>query len=346
MLLTRRTFVQSSLAASLVVAAEATHSGWLLKPDAPIRIAIAGLGASAIEHISLFAAIPGVHIVALADPSNSKLRAAIDQFAQLGRPRPSLYNGLSSLLDHSAIDALSLPSDENLAAISLHEVLATRIPVLIDLPPRNFPHRDFLAIQKAQVRLRAVDRLYPGAQTNIQAQWRRRLLQPKSSPQIRTARLILERQLSASQLRAVLIAALEAVLGSHPTPATQLTAWLQDPSIIEFTRASTVLQVHLQPQISHFDRLDVDLLPRSSRASILSLGEPHRTMQVPIWRAPDSRSSLRTVLTFLGEARSPSTLPTRQGETDPMDTATDASLSFAAASIVDRALALVEPRIN
>jgi hypothetical protein len=338
MFLTRRTFIQSSLAASLAVAAEATGAGWLLNPDHPIRIAIAGLGPAAEEHISLFAALPGVHIVALADTSNSKRQAALAQLTALGRPRPSLYSSLFSLLGHAAIDAFSLPVDVNSAADSLKELLATRLPVFTDLPPRDLSHGEFLALQQAPVRLRTTDRLYPGARSNIHAQWKRQSPQPEPGLQPCSARLVLERRLPPPQLRAVLIAALEAILDPHLTPAAPLAAWSQDPGVIKITRASTVLQVHLARHISPFERLEVDLLPRSSGASILSLGQSNRTIQVPIWRVPDSRSSLCTVMGFLNQTRASFGKRTPGSAIYTAERATNASVSFAAAAVVDRAL--------
>ena len=80
----------------------------------------------------------------------------------------------------------------------------------------------------------------------------------RSAYESRFARLILERQLTPSQLRAVLIAALGAVL-EPISSAAALAAWPENPNVIEFTRASTVLHIHLPPQISNFDSLDVDL---------------------------------------------------------------------------------------
>ena len=336
MFLTRRTFVQSSLAASLAVAAEATGAGWLLNPNCPIRIAIADLGAAAEEHISLFAALPGVHIVALADTSHSKRQVALAQLTALGCPRPFLYSSLSSLLGHVAVDAFSLPADISSAAYSLKELLATRLPVFTDLPPLDLSHGEFLALQQAPVRFRTTDRLYPGARSNIHAQWKRLSPQPEPGLPPCSARLVLERRLPPPQLRAVLIAALEAILDPHLTPAAPLAAWSQDPRVI--TRASTILQVHLPRHISPFECLEVDLLPRSSGASTLSLGQPNRTMHVPIWRDPDSRSSLCTVMGFLSQTRTSFVKRTPSPAIYTAEQATNASVSFAAADVVDRAL--------
>ena len=336
MFLTRRTFVQSSIAASLAVAAKATGSGWLLDTDHPVRIAIAGLGPAAAEHISLFAALSGVHIVALADASHLKRQAALAQLTALGCPRPSLYSSLSSLLGHVAVDAFSLPAAVNSAAYSLKELLATRLPVFTDLPPLDLSHGDFLALQHAPVRFRTTDRLYAGARSNIHAQWKRLSPQPTPGLPPCSARIVLERRLPPAQLRAVLIAALEAILDPHLTPTAPLAAWSQDPRVI--TRASTLLQVHLPRHISAFECLEVDLLPRSSGASILSLGQPNRTIQVPIWRDPDSRSSLCTVMGFLSQTRNSFGRCTPSPTIYTAEQATGASVSVAAAAVVDRAL--------
>ncbi len=336
MLLTRRTFVQSSLAASLAVAADASGAGWLLNPNHPVRIAIAGLGPATEEHISLFAALPGAHIVALADASHARRQAALAQITALGNPRPSVYASLPSLLHHTGIDALSLPVDEDSPGFSLEEILSTRLPALLDLPPRNLSYGDLMVLQKAPIYFHATDRLYPGAQAKIHYQWKRPSPQPEVDPQKRFARLALERRLSPPQLRAVLIAALGAVLEPISTSPAALSAWSKDPDVIEFTRALTVLHIHLPPQISNFDSLDVDLLPRSSGASFLSLSQPQRTMQFPIWKEHDRQSSLRTVMSFLSQIQARCYKRTSLSRTYTADKATDTFLTSAAASVVDR----------
>jgi hypothetical protein len=338
MLLTRRTFVQSSFAASLAVAADATGAGWLVNPNHPVRIAIVGLGPAAEEHISLFAALPGAQIVALADASHARRQAALAQITALGNPRPSVYASLPSLLDHDGIDAFSLPADEDSRVYSMHEILATRLPVLLDLPPRNLSYGDLTLLQKAPVHFRATDRLYPGTQANIHYQWQRPALQLEIGPQKRFARLTLERRLSPSQLRAVLIAGLGAVLEPISTSAATLLAWSKDPNVIGFTRASTLLHIDLPPQISNFDTLEIELLPRSSGASILSLGQPQRTMQFPIWKVPDSQSSLRTVMSFLRQTQARFARRTSSTRTHTADEAREAYLTPAAAFVVDRAV--------
>jgi hypothetical protein len=344
-ILTRRTFVQSSLAASLAVAAESTRAGWLLESHDPIRVAVAGLGPAASEHIALYAALPGVQIVGLTDRSRSRVHAALTQLEELGRFGARVYTSLGKMLSYSGLHAISVPSEDDDAGSSLREILATGLPVLTDVPPREFSHRQFLATRKGLVRMRVADFLYPGALAEISTHWRK-LTRYENEPTGQSARLVLERRLSSHQLRAVIVSALQAVFDGHSGDPDCLAAWSKNPDVIGLKRAGTALHIHLPRQTADFDLLEVDLLPRSSGASLLLLSRPDQTMEIPIWRAPDSRSSLRTVMTFLGEACSPLAAPTRLGGPHPVDTAADASLSFAAASVVDRALSLVEPRID
>ena len=108
---------------------------------------------------------------------------------------------------------------------------------------------------------------------------------------------------------------------------------------LNFFRASTVARVSrflpkLRYPASQEDR-DFDLfLPRSSGASLLSLDYRTQTIAIPVWRTPDSESSLRTVMNFLGEVRSPRNVIVTN----------EAGLSFAAATIIDRVLCLLQTR--
>jgi hypothetical protein len=77
--ITRRTFLQSSLGASLAAAAEVTRCHWLLSSTTPVCIGVVGLDASALEHLSLFAAIPGAKVLGLTDGDPKRIRVALRQ---------------------------------------------------------------------------------------------------------------------------------------------------------------------------------------------------------------------------------------------------------------------------
>jgi hypothetical protein len=136
-LLTRRTFLHSSLVAGLASAAEATRTRWLLSSTGPVRVGVAGLGASALEHLALFAAIPGAEIVGLADSQLSRTTQALRQLRELGQPAPVV----DRMLDNRTLEAVSLPSGDTNAGPMFSRILAAGLPVLSDTPLRwKHPH--------------------------------------------------------------------------------------------------------------------------------------------------------------------------------------------------------------
>src|SRR5438309_969032 len=135
MLLSRRTFLQSTLTAGLAAAAEATGSRWLLRPVGGIRIGIAGLGATALDHLALFAAIPGAEIVGIADPSPKNLHAAAGYLRDNGQRPPSLYRNSADLLNDRSLHALAIPSCGKNGAQMMRDAIATGISILLDAPP-------------------------------------------------------------------------------------------------------------------------------------------------------------------------------------------------------------------
>ena len=216
MLLTRRTFMQSSLVASLSVVAEATCGTWLLRPNDPVRIAVAGLGPTAAEHLSLYAAIPGVEVVGLADPSITRLHEAVAQLKRLGQVTPRVFTRLDALMSIPAIHAISAPHDESGHGFSLTQLLDIGLPVLTDVPPPLFSYGDFLRLVKqGRVAVRSSDFIYPGALSDIHARWNRLPAHSVLGIGAHANKLVLERRLTSAQLRTVLISALRAVLDSQ-----------------------------------------------------------------------------------------------------------------------------------
>jgi hypothetical protein len=333
-LLTRRTFMQSSLVASLSVVAEATCGTWLLRPNDPVRIAVAGLGPTAAEHLSLYAAIPGVEVVGLADPSITRLREAVAKLERLGQVTPRVFTRLDALMSIPAIHAISAPHDESGHGFSLTQLLDIGLPVLTDVPPPLFSYRDFLRLKQARVAVRSSDFIYPGALSDIHARWNRIPAHSALGIGAHANKLVLERRLTSAQLRAVLISALRAVLDSKSSRSDHLDSWTNAADAIELTRACTVARIHLPAKISRFNKIDFDLLPRSSGASLLSLDYRTQTIATPVWRTPDGESSLHTVMNFLGEVRSPRNVIVTN----------EAGLSFAAATIIDRVLCLLQSK--
>ena len=173
MLLTRRTFLHSSLVAGLASAAEATRSNWLLSSSGRVRVGVAGLGASASEHLALLSAIPGVEIVGLADSDPTRATNALRQLRELGRATPVVYRDLRRMLDIQILQAIALPSNGDAeAGPILSRIVATGLPVLTDLPPVVKPHESSqffksLLTNRARVQFRLNDFVYPVSSTDL-----------------------------------------------------------------------------------------------------------------------------------------------------------------------------------
>lgn len=328
MILTRRTFVQSSLAASLAVAADATRATWLLKDKDPLRIALAGLGPETWEHLALYAAIPNVNVVGIADGTGSHFSEALAQLEKFSQPQPFVSNRLEEVLSKTLPDAISVPTAQKLD-FPLRDVLSIGLPVLTDTPPPLFAYKDFLGQRKAYVGVRSADLLYPGAMADISTRWMQTQLTNSDQTGERTARLVLERRLSMAQLRAVVICSLQAVLGSHSFLSEELASWSSNPEAVELNQTRTSARVYLPARMARFSHLDIDLLPRSKNASILSLSHRAQKMEMPVWRNPDSQSSLRTTMAFLNHVRTP------QANVISAEGPKDSETAFAAATVID-----------
>jgi hypothetical protein len=321
MLLTRRTFVQSSLAASLSIAAEATRAHWLLSPSDPIRVGIAGLGLSASEHIALYAAIPGARVAHLADESPTTAAAALSQLRDLGHPPPRLSRTLDALLADTSLHAISLPRELPAAGFTLRQIFSSGLPVLTDFLPTTSSLSLTSYPKSTQLHLRVGDLMYFEAALDLYA-WSKRSAATSNGRNDATAELTLERRLAHAESRAVMIAALNALLVSRSLPTSQLERWAQATDNVEIAQARSVVRINLPETSIGPKSLAVSLLPRASAASVFSLRDRNGSVEVPIWRQPDAQSSLRTVMNFLNSAR------TGAGSSSSLDPAITASYAI------------------
>lgn len=302
MFVTRRTFVQTSIAASLAVAAESTHTSWLLSSSDPLHIGIAGLGPSAPEHLALYAAIPGARVTHIADQSRAAIAAALSQLQNAGHPSPRVSHNLDGLLADPFLHAISLPRESPNAGFTLKQIFARRLPVLADNLPSSLSLPVTAYSKYSQLRLRIGDLIYPGATSDLSA-WSRRSAAPSADKDAAAAELTLQRKLVATETRAVLISTLNALLQASPIETSSLTRWAEAEGSFEIARARTVARVNLPDSPTGPKCLTIDLLPRNSGASLLSVRDKGGLFDVPVWRQPDAQTSLRTVMQFLASVR-------------------------------------------
>ena len=313
MLLSRRTFLQSTLTAGLAAAAEATGSSWLLRPVARIRIGIAGLGATALDHLALFAAIPGAEIVGLADPSTKNLHAAAGYLRDNGQRQPSLYRDSGDLLNDPSLHALAIPSCGQNGAQMMRDAIATGISILLDAPP-VLSQRELgqmlriLQSTRTPVHFRLADYLYPSSVTDVRS-WLTR-----SGSTGAELTLALQPFAARDDLRIPVIAALDAVLDASGATDEELQVWgTQGRRSAGIEGTGMSCSITLPPNPFKFESLLVHSFPGMLESvSTLHLRSIRGSVKLGIASQADLVSSLQTAMLFLASVRdTPSAAPKR-----------------------------------
>jgi hypothetical protein len=304
MLLTRRSFLHSSLVAGLASAAEATRSHWLLSSSGRVRVGVASLGASACEHLALLSAIPGVEIVGLADSDPNRTTKALDQLRELGRTTPVVYRNLDRMLDNRILQAIALPSNgDPESSLILNRIVAAGLPVLTDLPPVLNPQSSSQWYQATLahhvlVHFRLADFTYPTSSTDLVG-WLKR-----SGMKTTEAQLILPRTMTQQEFRVVAIAATDLLLAASPLNSEGLIRWLGSKEArIQISHAGTIGNIALPQNETGISGLRIHLLGRFPQNAELVLQHESGSMEMAISSQPNASSSLQTVMKFLTQVR-------------------------------------------
>jgi hypothetical protein len=329
---TRRTFLQSSLATGLVAAAEATRSRWLLSSAGPVRIGIAGLGASATQHLALFAAIPGAEIAGLADSEPTRTAQALRQLRELGQVAPAVYRDLDRMLENPTLQAISLPNQTAEAGPILHRVIAAGLPVLSDFPPsvespESVRLYEAVLSAPAPVHFRLADFTYPTSASDLMA-WLKR-----SGSKTAEAHLFIPRMATLQELRVAAIAATDALLAASSLSQDRLIRWVGTKDArSEMSAAGTIGNIALPQNSFGISALRVHLLGVLQQNSKFVVQHRSGSMEFAISSLPDADSSLQTAMKFLNCAR-------RRSRTDNVI----GSRAHVAAAVVDHMMNHLSP---
>jgi predicted dehydrogenase len=86
-------------------------------PSDTVRVAVAGIGGRARDHIASLMRLPNVEIVALCDPDDLHLANGQRQVAEAGRQAPRDYRDIRKLLEDKSIDAVTIASPNHWHAL-------------------------------------------------------------------------------------------------------------------------------------------------------------------------------------------------------------------------------------
>ena len=303
MSVTRRTFLQYSLAAGLTAAADATRSHWLLSRDRPMRIGVAGLGPFSEELLAIFAAIPGAQVIGITDSESKRIDLACRTLEELGQNRPCVYRDVSSMLTDTNLEAISISPHEPSMIFNLNKILKAKVPVLADCPPplelpRDQPLFDAVMAARRVIEFRLGDFIYPASIADL-PNWLNR-----SKPAPLEARLVVSPTSTKRDLRLAAIFALDALFAASTLTAEELRLWMDSTEAkIDIVNGGTLVIFALPRNPSGVTSLRVDLLGSVGQKTTLLVHHRSGRIEIAVSDRPDADSSLRTAMKFLNLAR-------------------------------------------
>jgi len=102
--------------------------------SSPLRYGIIGVGMMGLEHLRNLHALPGVEVVAVADPHGPSLERAAAEATRIGAPAPMAFTDGHDLLASGMCDAVVVATPNMTHIDVLEDVLASELPVLVEKP--------------------------------------------------------------------------------------------------------------------------------------------------------------------------------------------------------------------
>jgi len=167
--LTRRTFLQNSLAAAATVTIAGTKSsGKVLGANDTIRIAVAGLNGRGGSHVDEFGKMKNVEIVCIVDPDQRTYKKRIDQLAKLGRAEPKTATDIRKVLEDKELNAISVATPNHWHSLMTIWACQGGKDVYVEKPCSHNIHEGRIAVETARKYKRVVQH---GTQSRSSQSW-------------------------------------------------------------------------------------------------------------------------------------------------------------------------------
>jgi predicted dehydrogenase len=158
--LNRREFLGRSLAAAGVGAGFAIggtkSSGRIVGANDTVRIAVAGLNGRGGEHVSQFAAMPGVEIVCLVDPDSrtyakrlKQVETAMEKAGKSEGHAPATEKDIRRVLEDQSVDAISIATPNHWHALMTIWACQAGKDVYVEKPCSHNVHEGRVAVEAA-----------------------------------------------------------------------------------------------------------------------------------------------------------------------------------------------------
>ncbi len=167
--LTRRDFLQGTLAAAATVTIAGTKSsGKVLGANDTIRVAIAGLNGRGGAHVGAFAPMKGVQVVCLVDPDTATFSKRVKQVEKLGKNTPRTVQDVRKALEAKDIDALTIATPNHWHSLMTIWACQAGKDVYVEKPCSHNVHEGRIAVETARKHGRIVQH---GTQSRSSSSW-------------------------------------------------------------------------------------------------------------------------------------------------------------------------------
>ena len=167
--LTRRRFLQSSLAAAATVTIAGTKSsGKVLGANDTIRLAVAGLNGRGGDHVAEFLKLKDVEIVCLIDPDTRTYGKRFKQIAAKGGRAPKTVQDVRQALEDKDLHAVSVATPNHWHSLITIWACQAGKDVYVEKPCSHNLHEGAVAVQAARKYGRIVQH---GTQSRSSARW-------------------------------------------------------------------------------------------------------------------------------------------------------------------------------
>src|SRR6185312_9809839 len=150
MRLTRRRFLESSLAtAATITVAGTKSSGKVLGANDTVRIGVAGLNGRGGSHVGEFGSMKNVEVVYLIDPHQGTYKGRIAQLAKAGRKEPTCVQDVRKALEDKNLDAISIATPNHWHALMTIWACQAGKDVYVEKPCSHNIHEGRIAVETA-----------------------------------------------------------------------------------------------------------------------------------------------------------------------------------------------------
>jgi len=149
--LTRRNFLQGTLAAAATVTVAGTKSsGRVLGSNDTIRVAVAGLNGRGASHVDEFARMKGVEIVYLIDPDTRTYAGRLKQIDKLGGKKSKTVQDVRKALEDKDVDVVSIATPNHWHSLMTFWGCQAGKDVYVEKPCSHNVHEGRIAVEAAR----------------------------------------------------------------------------------------------------------------------------------------------------------------------------------------------------